>query len=304
MQGLIIKGSKNLFTLKPVDAAPSTAYIECRLKSKTLKLDGGFYNPLAPGDVVEFNERDSLIESLVARRNKFSRWNVKGRSSQILAANIDIVLCVTSPREPPWRPRFIDRVLLQSEAENIEAAIVLNKSDLPFDKTDEERLNYFEQLGIKIFRISAKTGEGIKALSEFLIGKPALLIGQSGVGKSSILNRLFPETNSRTGGINKKFDRGSHTTVLSVLYESDALSVIDSPGVRQFIPDGISPAETALYMRDIAPFAIKCYFGASCTHTHEEGCAILAAVQEGLIHPDRYNSFLKLSGASKNDGEK
>jgi ribosome biogenesis GTPase len=301
MEGIVVKGSKNLFTIRPVKKADGPAGdsrndYECRFKGKVLKDGERAYNPLAPGDIVMFSPDSCLIESRLPRLNKFSRWNEKGRASQVLAANIDLVLCVASPASPPFRPRFIDRVLLQAEAENIPAAVVLNKADLPLEEQDAARLDYFEKMGIPVLRVSAKTGEGIPAFQNRLAGKTALLIGQSGVGKSTIINRLFPGSNSKTGAVNKKFDRGNHTTVMSVLYEHEPYTVIDSPGLRQFLPDGIDGADAALYMKDMAPFTGKCLFGASCTHTVEEGCAIVDAVKKGLIHEDRYESLLRLKG--------
>jgi ribosome biogenesis GTPase len=324
MEGIVVKGSKNLFTVKPAmpgvnvavnpagavgqSAAHSAARlpadsagegfiggcIECRLKGKILKDGESAYNPLAPGDFVVFSPDSRLIESRLPRRNKFSRWNEKGRSSQVLAANIDLVVCAASPASPPFRPRFIDRVLVQAEVENIPAAVVLNKSDLPLEAQDAARLDDFEKNGVPVLRVSAKNGDGLPSLQDFLAGKTTLLVGQSGVGKSSLVNRLFPDSNSKTGAVNKKFDRGNHTTVMSVLYEHERYTVIDSPGLRQFIPDGIDPENIALYMKDIAPFAGQCLFGASCTHTVEKGCAILDAVSKGRIHEDRYKSFLRM----------
>jgi ribosome biogenesis GTPase len=294
MQGIIVKGSKNLFTVKPAEAA--VGWFECRLKGKVLKGGEREYNPLAPGDMVVFSPDSCLIERRLLRRNKFSRWNEKGRSSQTLAANIDIVLCVASPASPPFRPRFIDRVLIQAEAENITAAIVLNKSDLPMAESDAARLANFEKIGIPVLRVSAKTGDGFPDLEARLSGQSALLIGQSGVGKTSILNRLFPGNNSKTGAVNRKFDRGNHTTVMSALYEHEHYTVIDSPGLRQFVPDGIDGVDAAFYMKEIASFATQCAFGTSCTHSGEAGCAVLDAVDSGLIHEDRYQSMLRLRG--------
>jgi ribosome biogenesis GTPase len=311
VEGLIVKGSKNLFTVKPVTPAgnqgvrPSAgsetepfvkALFDCRFKGKILKNEDAAYNPLAPGDFVVFSPESRLIESRLPRRNKFSRWNEKGRSSQVLAANIDLVVCVASPASPPFRPRFIDRVLLQAEAEHIPAAVALNKNDLPLNPQDKARLDDFEQTGIPVIPVSAQTGAGLPLLQNILAGKTTLFIGQSGVGKSSLINRLFPGGDSKTGAVNRKFDRGNHTTVMSVRYEHERYAVIDSPGLRQFIPDGIDAENIALYMKDIAPFAGTCLFGASCTHTVEKGCAILDAVTKGLIHQDRYKSFLRMKG--------
>lgn len=306
---MVIRGSRNLFIVRVADGE-----IECRIKGKILKSVEGYYNPIAPGDLVEV--KDGLILRLEKRRNSFARFNQKGQAPQLLAANVDLVLCVVSPASPPFRPRFLDRVLSQADAAEIPAAIICNKYDLT-EADDpaasdsslldtEERLSDFERIGFPVFRMSVLTGEGMEDFRRFIMGKFSVLVGQSGVGKSSIVKALIPGLEIRTGAINEKFDRGNHTTTQSVLLDVPALAIggaensggatriIDTPGIRRFAPAGISPDELILYMREFAPLAGKCSYGLSCSHVTEPGCKIMEAVDAGVIHEDRYESFLRI----------
>jgi ribosome biogenesis GTPase len=297
MTGLILRGSKNIFSVKPDDGG---AAVECRIKGKTLKGVETYYNPLAPGDRVVFE--NGLILRLEQRRTVFTRRNQKGlgknrsASSQVLAANADMILCVTTPANPPFRPRFIDRLLAQAESAGIQPVILCNKSDLPFDESARERLKDFSRIGYTVLSVSALTGEGFEDLRGLLRGKLTVLAGQSGVGKSSLINRLIPEAKLKTGTVNEKYDRGNHTTTLARLLEIPGLRafVIDTPGIRRFVPDGIKAEDLVLYMKEFAPLAGTCAFGLSCSHQNEEGCKIIEAVETGAVFPDRYESFLRL----------
>jgi len=299
--GLVLSGSKNIFTIIPLTLSSPQPLLKCRIKGKILKEAEGFYNPLAPGDKVQF-EPDPLhpgtgkITALEERKNFFSRYNQKGSCTQPLAANVDLVLCMTTRCSPPFRPRFLDRVLLQAEAANIPALIVCNKIDLEDDDPDtDERLEDFKRIGYELMEISAKTGEGIDKLKKYISGKCSVLVGQSGTGKSSFINALMPELNIKTANINEKYDRGNHTTTMSFMTEINSeTKIIDTPGIRRFVPDGISPEDVILYMKEFAPLAGKCSYGLSCSHRSEPGCKILEAVTAGVIHEDRYNSFLRI----------
>ncbi|MCL2231726.1 MAG: ribosome small subunit-dependent GTPase A [Treponema sp.] len=298
MTGLVIRGSRNLFIVRA-----GNDEMECRIKGKVLKDSGGYYNPIAPGDMVEVE--DGLILGLEKRRNLFARFNQKGQAPQILAANVDLVLCVVSPASPPFRPRFLDRVLLQADAAGIPAAIICNKYDLASGDIDsdlldvEERLEDFRRIGFTVLRMSALSGEGMDDFKRLAAGKFSVLVGQSGVGKSSIVNALIPGLQARTGAINEKFNRGNHTTTQSVLLDvpdipGGAARIIDTPGIRRFAPAGISPEELILHMREFAPLAGKCSYGLSCSHETEPGCKIMEAVHAGVIHEERYDSFLRI----------
>lgn len=310
IEATVISGSNNIFEARADDG---TVLSECRIKGKVLKSDGDTYNALAPGDRVlvvpdeSGASKGSILERL-PRRNAFTRWNQKGRSSQVLAANLDLVLCVTTPVSPPFRPRFLDRALLQADAADIPAVILMNKADLDDGDPDvQERIEDFVRIGYRVLRVCSLSGEGLDGLRSLLRGRTAALVGQSGVGKSSVVNALAPEATQKIGAVSEKWDRGAHTTVMARLVAVsgnwDEGRVVDTPGVRRLVPDGVDPASVALYMREFAPLVGTCSFGASCSHVTEPGCHILEGVYAGYIHEDRYESFLRireeLEGAMK-----
>jgi ribosome biogenesis GTPase len=290
MKALVLRGSRNLFTVRN-----GTDEYECRIKGKILKEAEGYYNPLAPGDIIE--AENGLIIGLEKRKNHFARFNQKGQSPQILAANVDLVLCMTSTASPPFRPRFIDRLLLEADYSEIPAAIICNKYDISPDDPDvEERLEDFVRIGVPVFRISAKTGEGMDEFMHFIQGKTSVITGQSGVGKSTLIKKLIPGVEIKTAAINEKYSRGNHTTIQAYLYElpDSKTAIIDTPGVRRFAPERVKPEDVILYMREFASLAGKCSYGLSCFHITEPGCKILEAVHAGVIHEDRYESFLRI----------
>lgn len=308
IQAVVLGGSNNSFDVETEDGLVRL----CSLKGKKLKDCEDCYNPLAPGDRVEIvpDELDPArgqIISLVKRNNRFERWNQKGKAPQLLAANLDLVVCVTTPAEPPFRPRFVDRALIQADAAGIPVLILLNKADLQVDADTEDRLADWERLGYEILRVSAVTGYGLDRLRERLAGRLSALVGQSGVGKSSLLNALSANLDLRTGAISEKFDRGTHTTTRGMLYHLPELtggksscvqtvrtSIIDTPGVRRFVLHGIEPDQLALYFREMEGLVGSCSFGLSCSHRHEPGCKILEAVYSGVIHEQRYDSWLRI----------
>ncbi|MDR2716995.1 MAG: ribosome small subunit-dependent GTPase A [Treponema sp.] len=296
--GLVLYGSRNIFTVRP-DGGNTN--LECRIKGKILKGAEDLYNPLAPGDrvIIEPDTEHSGKGMIIAREereNFFSRFNQKGNCTQLLAANVDLILCMTTRLSPPFRPRFLDRVVLQADAAKIPALIICNKIDIDNDDIDvDERLEDFRRIGHEVLEISVKTGQGLDELRQRIAGKCSVLAGQSGVGKSSLINALMPELNIKTGAINEKYDRGNHTTTLASLVElAPDTWIIDTPGIRRFVPDGIGAQDVILNMREFAPLAGKCTFGLSCSHRAEPGCKIMEAVHAGVIHEDRYTSFLRI----------
>lgn len=314
--GIVISGSRNIFTVKPLPQSPipdpQPPLLECRIKGKVLKSAESFYNPIAPGDRVQvepdpLHQGTGMITALEERRNFFSRLNQKGPCTQPLAANVDLVLCLTTRCSPPFRPRFLDRVLLQADAAEIPAIIICNKIDLADDDLDtDERLEDFRRIGFEVMEISAKTGQGIGGLNQLMKGKCSVLVGQSGTGKSSLVNALVPGLKIKTGAINEKYDRGNHTTTMAFMIDIDEnTTLIDTPGIRRFVPDGIDKQDVILHLREFAPLAGKCSYGLSCSHRSEPGCKIMEAVAAGVIHEDRYNSFLRIYDelAGKNNAD-
>jgi ribosome biogenesis GTPase len=321
VKALVLRGSWNIFTVLPEE--PGSPCLECRIKGKVLKGMEGYYNPLAPGDRVRVEEDPlhpgkALILGAEERVNFLTRFNQKGQKSQVLGANLDLLLCITSPAAPPFRPRFLDRVLVQAEFARIPPVILCNKYDLAeggADPDTEERLEDYRRIGYEVLRISARTGLGLEELRVLLGGKTSILLGQSGVGKSTLINALIPDLNARTGALNEKYDRGNHTTTLSTMVELPSIEgegegegkgkggkaggkapayLIDTPGIRRMVPDGIKKEDLILYMKEFSPLAGRCSYGHSCSHRSEPGCKIMEAVSAGAIHEDRYESFLRI----------
>ncbi len=310
MQGTVTGGSNNVFLVECEDGVVR----RCGIKGKKLKASECYYNPLAPGDVViveadGFDDECARVLDLVPRKNEFVRWNIKGRSPQLLAANLDYLVCVTTPGSPPFRPRFVDRMLIQADSSHIEPLIVCNKSDLPFSPVTERRFAEWERLGYTVLKVSAKTGDGLDRLAGKLAGKLSAFAGQSGVGKSRIIHALDPGLMLRTGSLSEKYGKGVHTTTQGTLFHLDTgafaavgsavgmfpqTSVIDTPGVRRFVLHDVDGEDLICYFRELEPLVGTCRYGMSCSHETENGCAVLEAVRSGTVMEDRYESWLRI----------
>ncbi|MEI6388493.1 MAG: ribosome small subunit-dependent GTPase A [Spirochaetota bacterium] len=299
MRGLVLSGSNNLFSIACDDGARRL----CGIKGKRIRGLDDTWNSLAAGDKVEIepdllDAARGLVTTLLPRRNLFGRFNEKGNSEQAIAANVDLVACVSSPSLPPFRPRFVDRVAVLAEAAAVPLLIIMNKSDLGVSEEIEDRLAGYQELGYEVHLASATTGEGIAELRDFLEGGVSAFIGQSGVGKSSLINALEPGLLRRTGEVSEKFNRGKHTTTMAelLLLSGGSTWIADTPGVRRLALRGIEPSTLIAYFPELSGLESLCPFGLSCTHTHEEGCAVKRALGEGLIHPDRWESYRRIRG--------
>ena len=289
--GFVSLGINNIYTV-----LTDTGSLECRIKGKVLKGEK-VYNPLAVGDrvEVELDPHDpgkGLILRRFERKNVFSRYNKKRNAPQVILSNVDIIACVTSLASPPFRPRFLDRVLVAAAIGDMEPVIIVNKADLSGDDDAESRIDVYRQIGYRVLRCSALSGEGIEELKSEMRGGIWGFLGQSGVGKSSILNALVPGLGTQTGALSKKYDRGSHTTCYAAMFSADDITLIDTPGIREIDICGIEPMDLGHYYVEFQPFLNQCGFS-PCLHDHEPGCRVKQAVEDGAIHHDRYESYVR-----------
>jgi ribosome biogenesis GTPase len=294
IQGEVLFGISTIYTVQSGDAR-----YQCRIKGKKLREPGRSYNPIAPGDRVELVKDPidagvGMIASVLPRRTRLVRWNKKGRAPQLLAANADVAVCVTTPDAPPFRPRFIDRLIVAAESGGLTPLVLVNKCDLPLNEEVAERLEHYERMGYEVRRCSALTGEGMDSLEASLEGRTAVLVGQSGVGKSSLLNALCPGLDLRVGDLSHKHNRGNHTTNFSILLAPrPGLRVVDTPGVRELEIAEVLPDEVGFHFRDFAAHSPSCAFQ-PCLHDGEPDCAVASAAERGEIHHDRYDSYLRI----------
>lgn len=270
-------------------------------------------NPVAVGDHVELSESGpdgtSFITSVLPRRNYIiRRASNLSKASHIIAANIDCALLVVTLAHPTTSFTFIDRFLATSEAYNIPVVIAINKCDLLDEEEDRELLEavmrLYESLGYKCVAVSAKTGEGLDNLREVLRDKVTLFSGNSGVGKSTLINDLIPGLDLRTAEISAVHDTGMHTTTFSEMFTLPCGGeIIDTPGVRGFGVVEFEREQVGHYFPEIFRFSKECRFG-NCTHTHEPGCAVREAVDNCMIAASRYGSYLSILEETEEGGDK
>jgi ribosome biogenesis GTPase len=247
------------------------------------------------GTIVKVEERRTVLSRKMAGR---------ARREQVLASNVESMLIVMAAAQPDYNKRLIDRYLIAADKGDLEVTIVINKMDLlpqEYHQDVWEDLQvYHDQLGIPVVLTSVSKGQGIEALAELLHNRSTLLAGPSGVGKSSIIN-LFSDVQQRVGEISRKFDKGRHTTTAATLLPlREGGSVVDTPGIREFAIWELGSDELPFYFEEFAPFAEQCKF-MPCSHTHEPGCAVKAAVEEGAIDEERYVSYLNLRAETSDE---
>jgi ribosome biogenesis GTPase len=288
MIGTILRGINNIYTV-----SDGTDTYMCRIKGKLLASVNDEYNPLAVGDEVEFTastNMEGMITERIERKNCFQRWNLKGQCNQTVVANMDLMVCVASCNNPPFRPRFIDRVI--TCCNHVPLLIVLNKADLGLKEKEEQRFELFKTLGFQTLKVSAKTTEGVDELIELVKNKKVAFVGQSGVGKSTLINEILG-TDQRTNEISSKYNRGRHTTNFSQLLTKGEVTIVDTPGVREIMIPHRSKVEIAESFPEFLNNREKCSFD-GCTHTDEPNCEIKRMVESGEIDSDRYESYLRM----------
>ena len=291
----VVKNAGSHYVLSPLpEWAPFPAVLRGRVRLKGSTAT----NPVAVGDLVryEMDADKAQITEILPRRNYLIRRSTNlSRQAHIIAANLDRAFLVVSLYFPEIKLPFLDRLLVTCEVYGIHPVIVLSKVDLYRDAAPEEVTHFhaiYEGAGYEVIDCSVVSGEGIGRLREEMRGRICLVSGESGVGKSSLIKALDPSLDPKTGQISAAHLQGKHTTSLYEMYSlASGGYVIDSPGIRGFGLVDLEKEEIAKYFPEMLKASADCRF-TPCTHTHEPGCAVKAAVEEGVISPERYNSYL------------
>ena len=298
MKGLVIKNTGSWYIVR----TESGAIVNCKIKGN-LRLKGfRCTNPVAVGDVVNIDVKPdgtAFIVKIDPRTNYIiRRASNLSKEFQIIGANLSQAVLVVSLMNPETNTTFVDRFLATAEAYGVDVVMVINKVDLLTTPEDEDYLESFvylyKSIGYPVLKVSTYTGEGIDALRQVLAGKTSLFSGNSGVGKSSLINLLVPDARLRVGDVSETHHTGMHTTTFSEMLDlPDGGAIIDTLGVKGFGTIDFEKAEVAHYFKEIFATSHDCRF-ANCTHTHEPGCAVRQAVDDARISQSRYASYLSI----------
>ena len=293
MKGLVIKNTGSWYGVLTDDGQ----LLECKVKGNFRIKGIRSTNPVAVGDRVTVGEGNWIV-AIEDRRNYIIRKSINlSKQSHILAANVDQALLVVTVVNPQTSTTFIDRFLASAEAYRVPVILVFNKTDLldeDLRRYQEALVHLYHTIGYTCLQISATTGSGIDDIRSLLEGKITLLSGNSGVGKSTLINRLVPDANLRTGEISDAHNTGQHTTTFSEMIPLESSGwVIDTPGIKGFGTFDMEPEELTSYFKEIFRFSKDCRFS-NCTHTHEPGCAVLKALEDHYIAESRYQSYLSM----------
>lgn len=297
MHGLVIRNTGSWYQVKTDDGR----LIDCKIKGN-FRLKGiRSTNPVAVGDRVDIvlnNEGTAFITSIDDRKNYIVRRSSNlSKQSHIIAANLDQCFLVVTVNYPETSTIFIDRFLATAEAYRVPVSLIFNKVDRYND--DELRyldglVNLYEYIGYPCYKVSAVRGEGIDEIRSLLDHRVTLFSGNSGVGKSTLINAIHPDFQARTGEISEYHNKGMHTTTFSEMFEiGEEGYLIDTPGIKGFGTFDMSQEEVGHYFKEIFQYSAQCKYG-NCTHVHEPDCAVRKAVEEHLISESRYLSYLNI----------
>lgn len=290
--GLIVRAASRTFTAEIAGERHPV-----RLPKRHRYHDDVYVDPVAVGDRVEVERRGEewVIGTIHPRRNGFSR-PASGRRGkrQLLAANVDLALVVMAAAEPAYKPATIDRYLVLASSGGVPAAVCINKVDLDPSALDHAEVAAYRDLGVEVVSVSARTGEGLDALRGLAAAKVCVVIGPSGVGKSSLIQALAPGIELRTGEISRRTGKGQHTTTWVEMWPlSSGGRLIDSPGLRVLDLTGLDPDRLGEHFPDLHAVASGCRFG-DCIHLSEPGCAVKEAVADGRLAAFRYDSYVRI----------
>ena len=300
MTGTVYKSTGSFYSVK----TENNEFFECRIKGKFRMKGIKSTNPIAVGDVVDFeldettDETVGQIHNIHDRKNYIVRKSVNlSKQTHIIASNIDVVFLLITINNPPTTTSFIVRFLVTAEAYDIETVLIFNKIDTFDEAMLDEQLylqHIYSEIGYKCLRISSTEKKGIEQLKEMMIGKTSMFSGHSGVGKSTLVNALEPNLNLKTKHISEQSKQGQHTTTFAEMYDlSFDAKIIDTPGIKGFGIVDMESAEISDYFPEFFKLKDQCKFN-NCLHKEEPHCAVKEALENDKIAWSRYNSYLKI----------
>ena len=304
-KGLVIKNTGSWYLVKTDEGST----VECKIKGN-FRLKGiRSTNPVAVGDrvkIIRNQEGTAFITEIEDRKNYIIRRSSNlSKQSHIIASNLDQCMLIVTVNYPETSTTFIDRFLASAEAYRVPVCLVFNKTDRYSE--DENRyldglINLYTTIGYQCYKVSALNNIGIEEIKKALEGKITLFSGNSGVGKSTLINSILPEQNLKTGDISNVHNKGMHTTTFSEMFPVDGGGyIIDTPGIKGFGTFDMEKEEVGHYFKEIFRFSADCKYG-NCTHRHEPGCAVREAVEKHYISESRYTSYLSILD-DKEDGK-
>jgi ribosome biogenesis GTPase len=286
-----------------VDAAGERLF--CRIRGRFYEDQGTEKRPVAPGDRVRITPTSpgqGVVEEILPRTTRLSRRSgSRGELEQVLAANVDQVGIIVATKLPRLSPGLIDRIIVAATNQQVEPFVVINKIDLGKKKKVGEIQAIFVELGYVVILTSAETGEGVAELGERMANRVTVFSGHSGVGKSTLLNRIDPGLKLKTGNVSHASRKGTHTTTRAELLPlPNGGYVVDTPGIRAFGLWDLEPADLDIFFVEFQPLIEQCRFH-NCTHSHEPGCAVIEAVERGEIQGGRYRAYLRILASMDED---